>query len=96
MTDAELKAFRDVLGTANWIVGSTRPDIAVLTAQLQQRVSRANVSDLVEANKLVSTIRDFSHVKIVYKILKMFIRVFPLNMRFLFRLLMLVGVTPKL
>jgi hypothetical protein len=34
VTDAELKAFRGVLGTANWIVGSTRPDIAVLTAQL--------------------------------------------------------------
>ena len=67
VTDAELKAFRGVLGTANWIVGSTRPDIAVLTAQLQQRVSRATVSDLIDANKLVSKIRDFSHVKIVYK-----------------------------
>ena len=33
-TDAVLKAFRGVLGTANWIVGSTRPDIAVSTAQL--------------------------------------------------------------
>ena len=67
VTDYELKLFRGVLGTANWIVGTTRPDIAVLTAQLQQRVSRATVSDLIEANRLVSKIRDFNHVKITYK-----------------------------
>ena len=67
ITNKELQQFRGVLGAANWIVGSTRPDIAAQTAMLQQRVSRATVNDLIEANKLVSKIRDFAHVRILVK-----------------------------
>ena len=45
-------------------MGSTRPDIAAHTALLQQRVSKATVGDLVEANRLVAKIKDFAHTKI--------------------------------
>lgn len=48
-------------------MGTTRPDIAADTALLQQRVSRATVGDLIEANKLVAKMRDFSHVRIHIK-----------------------------
>ena len=42
-----------ILGAANWLVATTRPDIAALNAILQQRVSRATVADLIAANCLV-------------------------------------------
>ena len=64
LTSKELQQFRAILGAANWIVGSTRPDIAAHTALLQQRVSKAVVGDLIEANKLVAKIRDHAHMKI--------------------------------
>ena len=67
LTKEELSQYRAILGAANWIVGTTRPDIAADTALLQQRVSRATVGDLIEANKLVAKMRDFSHVRIHIK-----------------------------
>ena len=60
----ELQQYRAILGAANWIFGSTRPDIAAHTALLQQKVSKATVADLVEANRLVAKIKDFAHTKI--------------------------------
>ena len=60
--DKETQQLRAVLGAANWLVGSSRPDIGVHTALLQQRVG--TVSDLTEANKLVAKLRDFAHVSI--------------------------------
>ncbi len=67
ITSNELKQFRGVLGAADWIVGSTRPDIAAATGLLQQRIGHAQVSDLINANQLVSKIRDHAHVKITVK-----------------------------
>ena len=67
VTEQERKRLRGVIGAANWLMGNTRPDISVLNAFLQQRIQRATVSDLIEANKLVAKIRDFSHVKIKIK-----------------------------
>ena len=63
----ELSKYRAVLGAANWIVGSTRPDIASLNAQLQQRVSKATVADLIEANRLVGLIRDHAKMSVTFK-----------------------------
>ena len=45
ITSNELKQFKGVLGAANWILGSTRPDIAAATGLLQQRIGHAQVSD---------------------------------------------------
>lgn len=67
VTEQERKRLRGVIGAANWLMGNTRPDISVMNAFLQQRIQRATVSDLIEANKLVAKIRDFSHVKIKIK-----------------------------
>ena len=64
LTSAELKDYRAILGAANWLVGSSRPDIAAHTALLQQRVNCATVDDLINANKLISRIKDFSHIQI--------------------------------
>ena len=52
---------------ANWIVGTTRPDIAADTALLQEKLSSATICDLIEANKLVAKMKDFSHVRILIK-----------------------------
>lgn len=64
ITESERRKLRGVVGAANWMMGNTRPDIAVCNAFLQQRIQCATVSDLIEANKLVAKIRDFSHVRI--------------------------------
>ena len=65
VTEPERRKLRGIIGAANWIMGNTRPDVAVHTAFLQQRVQRALVSDLIEANRLVARIRDYANVNIV-------------------------------
>lgn len=62
VTEKERRQLRGVIGAANWLMGSTRPDIAAMTGWLQQRIQCATVQELIEANKLVSRIRDFAHV----------------------------------
>ena len=66
LTSRELTLFRGILGAANWLVSSSRPDIAVLNAVLQQRVSKATVADLIEANKLVGVIRDHATMSVAF------------------------------
>ncbi len=60
-----MKQYRNILGAANWLVGSSRPDIASLTALLQQRIDCATIDDLISANKLISKLKDFSRTKVV-------------------------------
>ena len=48
-------------------MGSMRPDIASLDPQLQQRISRATVADLIEANTLVGLIRDHTMMAVTFK-----------------------------
>ena len=67
VTPSERKKLRGVIGAANWLMGSTRPDIAVQAGLLQQRIQEAKVSDLIEANRLVGKIRDHSHVEIIIR-----------------------------
>lgn len=64
VNEKEKQQLRAVLGAANWMVGSSRPDLAAHTALLQQSINKACVSDLIEANKLVARIRDFAHVTV--------------------------------
>ena len=54
VTEKEKQQLRAVLGAANWMVGSSRPDLAAHTALLHQSINKACVSDLIEANKLVA------------------------------------------
>ena len=67
LTSKELTQLRGVLGAANWLVGSTRPDIATANAMLQRRVARATVADLIEANRLVALIRDHASMTVTFK-----------------------------
>ena len=46
---------------------SSRPDLAVANAVLQQRTTRATVHDLVEANKLIGEARDHSALTLTVK-----------------------------
>ena len=67
LTPKEMTQYRGILGAANWLVGSTRPDVAAMNAFLQQRVAKATIEDLIEANKLVSLIKDYAHITMRYK-----------------------------
>ena len=66
LTAAELTQFRGILGAANWLIASTRPDIAAVGGMLQQRVGQACVSDLLEANRLVSLIKGHAQMSVTY------------------------------
>ena len=71
LTKQELTQFRGVLGAANWLVSSTRPDLAAQNASLQRSFSRATVADLIEANKLFSVIRDHASMRVTYRSIAM-------------------------
>ena len=62
-----MQQFRGIIGAANWITNSTRPDLAAWTALLQQKIGKATVDDLIDANRLVAKIRDLKHTKVVVK-----------------------------
>ncbi|CAE7298082.1 GIP [Symbiodinium sp. CCMP2592] len=60
VTEDERRQMRGVLGAVNWLVTSSRPDLAAWCSLLQQRVCSATVSDLIDMNKLVSLCHDNS------------------------------------
>ena len=66
LTEKEVSQLRAITGAINWAVTSSRPDLAAANAVLQQRVSKATVADLIEANKLIAEARD--HAKMTVKI----------------------------
>ena len=66
LTPREPTLSRGILGAANWLVSSTRPDIAAMNAVLQQRVSKATIAHLIEANKLVGVIRGHAAMSVVF------------------------------
>ena len=53
MTDDERKALRALLGKLIWVARQTMPQIAYDVSDLQQRVTAARVTDLVQANSVV-------------------------------------------
>lgn len=67
VTENERTKLRGVIGAANWLMSSTRPDIAVQAGFLQQRISKATVNDLIEANRLVGRIKDHSHLRLTIR-----------------------------
>ena len=64
ITESERKAMRGALGELTWLVVCSRPDLSAACSLLQQKVTRAVGSDLVEVNKLIATARDFSAAEI--------------------------------
>ena len=61
LTSKELQQFRGIIWAANWMTNSTRPDLAAWTALLQQKIGKATVDYLMDANRLVAKIRDLKH-----------------------------------
>ena len=51
----------------DWLMSSTRPDIAVQAGFLQQRISKATVSNFIKANRLIGRIKDHSHLRLTIR-----------------------------
>ena len=64
LTDRERSQLRGVAGGLNWLATATRPDLAAMTASVQQSIAHGCVADLAEANKAVAEARDFSKTSI--------------------------------
>ncbi|CAE7239733.1 TY1B-A [Symbiodinium sp. CCMP2592] len=58
ISEEERAQMRGVLGSINWLVTGSRPDLGAWCSLLQQRVNEATVADLIEVNKLVSLTHD--------------------------------------
>ena len=67
ITEEERRNMRAVLGELNWLVSSSRPDLAAFCSLLQQRVNNACVKDIVEDNRAVAMARDFASMEMVVK-----------------------------
>ena len=68
--DDEKQQMRAVLGAVNWLVSGTRPDLAASCSLLQQKVSKAVIEDLVDVNRLVKHVHDYSHLRVKIKSIK--------------------------
>ena len=55
-TPEELSNYRSVVGSLQWVVTQTRPDMAFEVNQLQKRVADLRVHDLLRANKAVKEV----------------------------------------
>ena len=67
VSEDERKQMRAVLGELNWLVSSSRPDLAAHCSLLQQRVNQAWVKDLVEVNRAVAMARDFACIEVIVR-----------------------------
>jgi hypothetical protein len=59
-TEQEKGQLRAVLGEINWLVSGSRPDLAAACSLMQQRVTKSCVQDLIDVNKVVSTVCNFA------------------------------------
>ena len=57
-TEAERTDLRSLVGSLQWLITQTRPDLAFEVNQLQKRISDLKVSDLIRANKAVQEVLD--------------------------------------
>ena len=63
-TAQEVEQLRSSLGALSWLAKETRCDLAGRVSLLQQAFPEPKVSDLVEANRIASEARKFSHLGI--------------------------------
>lgn len=63
-TDNEKGQMRAILGELNWLVSGSRPDLAASCSLMQQRVTKSQVKDLIELNRVVALARDHAAVEI--------------------------------
>ncbi|CAK9019993.1 unnamed protein product [Durusdinium trenchii] len=64
LNEKEKSQLRGVAGGLNWLSTATRPDLAAMTAKIQQNIQNGTVENIGEANRAVAEARDFKHVAV--------------------------------
>eukprot|EP00435_Cladocopium_sp_Y103_P034646 s733_g9.t1 len=67
VSEAELNKLRGLIGSLQYAVSHTRPDIAAKLGEVQVQVSKATVQTLLLANKVLREAQENSHVKICFR-----------------------------
>ena len=65
--EAERQALRGLVGSVQYAATNTRPDISAKLSLLQAKINSACIKDLMEANRLLSEVKNHKDVKITYK-----------------------------
>ena len=71
LTERERSQLRGVAGALNWVTTATRPDLAAVTASVQQKIATAKIGDIAQANQAVAEARDHKHVTICIRAIPM-------------------------
>ena len=67
VSESELSKLRGLVGSLQYAVTHTRPDIASKLGEVQTQISRAKVSTLIAANKVLRECQENSQVKICFR-----------------------------
>ena len=67
VNDSELNKLRGLIGSLQYAVSHTRPDIAAKLGEVQVQVSKATVETLLLANRVLREAQEHSHVKICFR-----------------------------
>ena len=67
INDLELNKLRGLIGSLQYAVSHTRPDIAAKLGEVQVSVSKATVQTLLLANKVLREAQEHGHVKICFR-----------------------------
>eukprot|EP00434_Breviolum_minutum_P029259 symbB.v1.2.025879.t1/scaffold2545.1/size76554/2 len=65
--ESELTKLRGLVGSLQYAVTHTRPDIAAKLGEIQSQMSRGTVATLIAANKVLREAQEFAHVKICFR-----------------------------
>ena len=67
VNDGELNKLRGLIGSLQYAVSHTRPDIAAKLGEVQVQVSKATVETLLLANRVLREAQEHSHVKLCFR-----------------------------
>ena len=65
LTDNELKSYRKIVGSLNWVATTSRPDMCFEVVELSTHFKNATVRDMINANKAVRKLQTNDY-EIVY------------------------------
>jgi hypothetical protein len=67
VTEGELSKLRGLIGSLQYAVSHTRPDMAAKLGEVQVQVSKATVQTLLLANRVLREAQEHSHVKLCFR-----------------------------
>lgn len=67
VTEMELNKLRGLIGSLQYAVTHTRPDMAAKLGEVQIQIAKATVQTLMLANKVLREAQENSHVKICFR-----------------------------